>query len=117
MKGTNFEAAAFSVNELKKVVAELECIKLNEPPPRRNQKGETVNGITFKVAESDGVAAGNFIDGKVYRTFHDGKCYELDIRIASSNIANYEPGAVKSFDLDKVQRMLKPAVASFTFLK
>jgi hypothetical protein len=117
MKGTNFEAAAFSVNELKKVVAESECIKLDEPPPHRNVKDETVNGITFKVAESDGIAAGNFIDGHVYRTFHDGKCYELDIRIASSNIANHESGSVKSFDLGKVQRTLKPAVASFTFLK
>jgi hypothetical protein len=116
-KGTNLEAAAFSVNELKKVVAESECIKLDEPPPHRNVKDENVNGITFKVAESDGIAAGNFIDGHVYRTFHDGKCYELDIRIASSNIANHESGSVKSFDLGKVQRTLKPAVASFTFLK
>jgi hypothetical protein len=101
---------------LKKVVAESECIKLDEPLPHRNGKDETVNGVTFKVAETDGVAAGNFPEGHVYRTFHDGKCYELEIRIASSNIANHESGSVKSFDLGKVQRTLKFAVASFTFL-
>jgi hypothetical protein len=118
MKGTNFQAAAFSVNELKKVVAESECMKLDEPPPHMGKvENETVNGVTYKVTETDGVAMGNFIDGHVYRTFHNGKCYELDVRIASSNIANYEPGTVKSFDSDEVQRALKAVVASFTFLR
>lgn len=117
LKGTNFQAAAFSVNELKTVVAESECMKVDEPPPHvGNARKESVNGVVFTVVETDGVAAGNLIDGHIYRTFHNGKCYELDIRIAFSNIANYEPGAVKSFDLDKVQRTLKAVVPSFTFL-
>jgi hypothetical protein len=117
MKGTNFEAAAFSVSELKKLGTRAECMKIDEPPPHGAVKNETVNGITFKVAETDGVAAGNVGDGQVYRTFHHGKCYQLDIRIATSNIGNYPPGTVKSFDLRQVQRALKEVVASFTFLR
>jgi hypothetical protein len=118
MKGTTFEAAAFSVNELKKVVAESECMKVDEPPPHMGKtKNETVNGVMFKVVKTDGVAAGNYLDGYVYRAFHDGKCYELDMRIALSNIANYEPGTVKNFDLEKVKRTLKAVVDSFTFVR
>src|SRR5207248_7623559 len=42
MKGTTFDAAAFSVNELKKMVAESECMKVDEPPPHLGKaKNET----------------------------------------------------------------------------
>jgi len=118
MKGTTFQAAAFSVNERKEATTESKCLKVEEPPPQvGNAHNETVNGVRFKVTEADGVATGNFIDGYNYRTFHQGTCYELDIRIAFSNIANYDPGAVKSFDSEKVERTLKNVLASFKFLR
>jgi hypothetical protein len=118
MKGTTFQAAAFSVSELKEATTESECLKVEEPPPQvGNARDETVNGTRFKVTETDGVAAGNFVDGYVYRTFHKGKCYELDIRIASSNAANYDPGTVKTFDSERVERTLRTVLASFKFLR
>jgi hypothetical protein len=118
MTGTNFQAAAFSVNELKKVTDESECLKVEEPPPHvGTARNEIVNGVKFQVTETDGVGLGNFIDGYVYRNFHNRKCYELDIRIASSNIANYDPGTVKSFDSEKVQRALKAVLGSFRFIR
>jgi hypothetical protein len=118
MEGTNFQAAAFSVNELKGIVAESECMKVNEATPHVGKtNNETVNGVLFEVIETDGVGLGNFIQGYVYRNFHNGKCYELDIRIASSNIANYDPGTVKSFDSETVRRTFRAALASFRFLR
>ena len=116
MQGTNFQAAAFSVNVLKQIVTESECMKVDESRPRR-AKNQVVNGVRFKVTETDGVGLGNFIDDDVYRTFHNGKCYELDVRIASSKVEDYEPGKVKSFDSDQVQRALKAVLASFAFLR
>jgi hypothetical protein len=118
MKGTTFQAAAFSVSRLKKATAESECLKVEEPPPHVGKaRNETVNGVKFKVTEAEGVATGNVIDGYVYRNFHKGKCYELDIRIASSNIGNFDPGTVKIFDSEKVERTLKAVLASFRFLR
>jgi hypothetical protein len=73
--------------------------------------------VKFGVTEIDGVETGNLIHDYVYRNFHGGKFYELDIRIASSNIENYDPGTVKNFDSEKVQRALKGALASFKFLR
>jgi hypothetical protein len=116
MKGTNFQAAAFSVNELKQPKNEAECLKMQEPPPLVGKAHiEAVNGARFTVTETDGVAAGNLIEGHAYRSFHGNKCYELDIRIAFSNLANYEPGTTKSFDIRAVRRDLKQALGTFQF--
>ena len=117
MKGSNFQAAAFSVNELKEVKNEAECESLKEPPPQVGKpRSEILRGVKFVVTETDGVAAGNLIDGTSYRTFHRNKCYDLDIRIAFSNAANADPGR-KSFDAKAVQRQLKQVLNTFEFAK
>ena len=117
MTGTNFEAAAFSVSELKGTT-QAECLKVREPPPHvGTARNETVNGVIFTVIETDGVATGNVIEGHVYRSFHRGKCYELDIRIAFFNSAYADPGTVKDFDLEVVHRRLKQVLETFKFIK
>jgi len=115
MKGTNFQAAAFSVNELKESRDEAECLKMQGPPFSVGKAHtEAVNGIRFTVTETDGVATGNLIEGQAYRSFHGDKCYELDIRIAFSNAADYGP-ATKSFDINTVRRDLKRTLCTFQF--
>jgi hypothetical protein len=117
LKGTNFQAAAFSVNQRDAANTE-ECLKVTEPPPLVGPiRSETINGAKFNVIETDGVAAGNLIDGVAYRSFHRNRCYELDIRIAFSNIGNFDPGTVKEFDYDAVQRPLRMVLNTFRFLK
>jgi hypothetical protein len=118
MRGTNFQAAAFSVTERKEATTEGECLKVAEPPPHvGSARKETVNGVTFTVIETDGVATGNLIDGYVYRSFHRDKCYELDVRIAFSNPANADPGTMKNFDLGVVHHRLKQVLDTFKFIK
>jgi len=117
-KGTNFQAAAFSVNQLKEADTESKCLSVDEPSPHDGaSRSEMVNGVKFAVTESDGAAAGNLIDGYVYRSFHEKTCYELDIRIAYSNPGNYDPGAIKVFDSEEVRKRLKEVLETFTFLK
>jgi hypothetical protein len=118
MKGTNFQAAAFSVSEQKAASTQTECLKAEEPPPHvGNARKETVNGVTFTVIETAGVATGNLIDGRVYRSFHRKKCYELDVRIAFSNPANADPGTMKNFDLEAVHHRLNQVLDTFKFIK
>jgi hypothetical protein len=118
MKGTTFQAGAFSVSELKEANTEAKCLKVEEPPPHVGKsRSETVNGVRFRVTETDGIATGNLMDGYVYRSFHRNKCYELDIRIASSNPAYADPGAMKNFDLRAVHRRLKQVLDTFEFTK
>ena len=117
MKGSNFEGAAFSVSELTQAGTEAECLRVDEPPPQvGNPWSETVNGVKFEVIETDGVATGNLMDSYVYRTFHQRKCYELDIRIAYWNPAYADPGTVKTFDAKAVYNRLKKVLDTFKFL-
>ena len=117
LKGTNFQAAAFSVNQRDAANTE-ECLKVTEPPPLVGPiRSETINGVKFNVIETDGVAAGNLIDGVAYRSFHRNRCYELDIRVAFSNIGNFDPGTVREFDSEAVHGPLKSVLNTFQFLK
>jgi len=54
----------------------------------------------------------------IYRTFHNAKCYDVEIRMTASGFANYEPGTIKEFkDYDKVSGEMKRILDSFRFLK
>src|SRR5262249_38045077 len=69
MEGTNIQAAAFSVHELKEIVAESQRVKVNEPPPEVGKaSNETVNGSPFEVIETEGVGLGNDCGKEYERT-------------------------------------------------
>jgi hypothetical protein len=46
-----------------------------------------INGVRFKVFETDGVATSRSMDGRLYRTFHVGQGYQLSIRWMMTNQA------------------------------
>jgi hypothetical protein len=115
---TTFQAAAFSVSEIKEANTESRCLSVPEPPSHVGRSHtEKVNGVKFSVTEIYGVSTGNLIDGYVYRNFHEKRCYELDIRIAFSNIGFSDPGTVRNFDSEEVRRRLRKVLDSFKFLK
>lgn len=113
--GTNFEVAAFSVNQLDGVTAE-ECQRITEPRPVTPRR-EKINGVTFDVFDVSGVAAGNLLAADAYRSFHRDRCYELGLRVAMVSMGNFDPGTVKEFDHEAVNRSLKSALNTFTLVK
>ena len=117
-KGGNLQAAAFSVSRLKEANTANECLSVVELFPHVEiTHTETINGAKFSVTQFSGVASGNLLDGYYYRSFHRKICYELGIRVAFSNLGNYDPATVKTFDLEEVRRTLKDVLGSFKFLK
>ena len=113
--GTNFEAAAFTVNKLDEATAD-ECLHVTEPHPATSRK-EKINGVTFDVFNVGGVAAGHLLAADAYRSFHQNRCYELDLRVAFVSMGGFEPGDVKEFNYIAVHRSLKSVLDTFTFLK
>jgi hypothetical protein len=119
----SFEAAAFSVAEITAATTRNVCLSGSPDwviDPRGSGRTVAINGVNFKKFEIDGVGAGNILDGYVYRSFHRNKCYELGIRLAWSNPANYDPGTIKRFteaDWEEVYGRLQRALQSFQFLK
>lgn len=115
-KGTNLEAAAFSIAEVKGDYTAALC--LGGVPDRDYPVHTTrINGVDFRTSEVDGVGSGHSLDGYVYRDFHNDKCYELDVRIAVTNPALFDPGTVRRIDLERVRKPLDQALKSFRFLK
>ena len=56
------------------------------------------NGVTYSVATTSGAAAGNLYEEMVYALADSSPCTAMRYFIHSTNIGNYEPGAVQEFD-------------------
>jgi hypothetical protein len=115
-KGTNFEGAAFSVSELKGANTEHKCRSGAEASRTAPVTIQAINSVKFSATKTVGVATSHGENGFIYTTFHQGKCYELDIRIASTGIGYTDP-PLKPFDFGRVQRTLEAVLDSFKFLK
>ncbi len=115
-EGYNFEGAAFSVNEHPEKDTESKCYGSSGAPIHT----EAVNGVDFQVGHDSSAGAGHGLEEDSYITFHDGKCYELDVRVATVSMGGYAPGTIKEFtekDEQRVRASLAKVKATFKFLK
>jgi hypothetical protein len=117
----SFVAASFFVSEIQAAKTEKVCLKGSPDWFVINPKAgtTTINHVTFKTFEIGDNWTGHGQSGPAYRTFHDGKCYELGIQTVMSR-AEYDPGTVNKFtkkDSSEVERRLRQALNSFVFLK
>jgi hypothetical protein len=78
-------------------------------------KTETINGATFYAAEDTGAGAGNFYHSLLYRTIHNGRCYDIVLTVHTGNISNYPSGTVTEFDENRAYSILKEILGTFTF--
>lgn len=115
-----FTAAMFLVGQVEQATTEKDCLQgsqnWNEIATATTSK---INGVTFKVFDIGDNWAGGGQGGPVYRSFHDKKCYELGIQTAMVR-GGYDPGTIQEFtkkDSEEVQRQLKQALSSFTFVR
>ena len=117
-----FEAATFSVAHIKSATTEKKCLD-GEPDwvidPRGSGKTVSINHERFTLFETDGVATGHGFDGHVYRNFHRNACYEVSIRIASTDswVFGVPVKELTRKDWNEVNGRLKQALDSFRFLK
>jgi len=119
-KGSNFQAAALSISEIADAKTENGCLKEDSSIDTKTIHSEIVNGVKFKIISGGEGGLGNFLDKYIYMNVHHGKCYRLQVGIASSNYANYDPGSIKEFtasDAKHVHNSLDRVVRSFRFLK
>ena len=75
-----------------------------------------INGIQYHVMVSDGVASGQGGDDYVYRTFHNGRCYELNTMIVTFNGHISDP-PTPDVDEKPIERAVNLPLATFKFLK
>jgi len=117
----HFVAATFFVAEIQSAKTEQGCLKGSPNWFVINSKAEatTINHVAFKTFEIGDNWTSGGQSGPAYRTFHNGKCYELGIQTVISR-AVYDPGTAKEFtkkDWSQVEATLRQALNSFVFLK
>ncbi len=112
-KGTNFSGASVSVNILRDRRTQKECSQIDTGSDAMREK--TINGIHFYYGETAGAALGHWQGGPIYRTLHDGVCFELAAATSSVDAqAIYPP--TKQFESQKLDEDLDAIIQTFRFV-
>jgi hypothetical protein len=115
-KDYNFTSATLALGILNSAKDETTCHDL----PGTKTDDEKINGVIFKTSQDGDAGMGHSAEDFIYRAFHGGRCYTADLRIATTNFGNYDPGTVKEFkpaDELKVRRKLKQVLETLYFLE
>lgn len=113
-RGTNFGDASVTLSVAS--VGEEACKQAattaaEHSKPRRVKMGRN---WFYMVTGSEG-AAGHFYESTIYRTFHDGRCYEFELITDILNIGNFDKGTVRPVNDRKLSADLKAVVRSLYF--
>ncbi len=112
--GTNFGDAEFNVGVSSASSDMQDCFL----PMNGEAASSTLylNGTTFYGFAGEDAGAGNYYQVESYRAVHDNACYDIDMIVHSTNLANYPPEfGLKQFDENKIHGLLSEILQSFTF--
>jgi hypothetical protein len=112
--------ATFAVAEVKEAKTEDACLAGPVGWPMVMHGTRIIHGVRFKVFEVSSAWTGGGLSGKLYRTFHLSKCYELGIRSVRSSNSQDDPDEVSrptNKDAVEVRTRLEQPLKSFRFLK
>jgi len=113
--GTNLAEAVVAIGTNPDPDALAKCGKAADSE-EKSSGTININGAEFNSFDATGVGAGNLYESKIYRTVHNGSCYEIVEMLHSGNIGNYPAGTVKEFDKPKFSGFLEKIVQTFAFI-
>ena len=85
----------------------------DQPKPRKVRIGS----LAFYTVSGEEGAAGSFYNRRAYRTFYDGKCYEVSLDLQMGLMAAYDPGTVKKINDKMIFNLLETVVRTLYFGK
>lgn len=112
-----YESATFSVEIVNHKATKASCLA---PPEGAYQPGTTkINGISFKTFEIGDAGMNQGVDVRAYRTFYNGKCYQLGVNVATAIGEVFDPPVrnLTDTDLREINGKLDQPLRSFRFLK
>jgi len=119
-QGSELQAAAFSVSRLDNFGAS-EC---GQKWASRDTSGvhvERIGGMKFQAAKAIETETSHAAEHSIYRVFHQGACYELDVNLsmalASAFAAEDAPRKLTSTEREKIKAGLTRALEGFRFQK
>jgi hypothetical protein len=112
-EGTILEAAGLSVNVLRDLRTEQDCINIDSGSGPI--KTERINGIKFHYALTGTAATGHEEGGTSYRAFYQNVCFEIAVGTVVTGARADEPG-IKKLDERKLDKALNEMVHTFRFI-
>jgi hypothetical protein len=120
-QGSELQAAAFSVSRLDNLSTASECVHRWASPSTTDVHTEPIGGVKFQAAKAIETEASHAADHYIYRTFHKGVCYELDVNITvaldSAFAAEDKPRKLSEPEREHIKTGLTQALDGFRFLK
>jgi hypothetical protein len=121
---TRFEAAGFSVDAVPAVTSESDCLTYADQ--LRREEGDalqptliTIGNRTFRHAVTKKKTPGHSQAADFYRTFKNGKCYQLHIKVSltdnSSGTRPSRPGSLGDPAADQARESLRLILSSVVF--
>ncbi len=117
---TDFDGAFFSV-AVTQELSQAECLKYNPNSGAGSQGTETVrqeiiNGVAYTVGDASGAGMSHQAYGKIYHTYKNGSCYELQTGVRTSGFGAAD-FITEQVNVEDVQARLNNVLRTFTFLK
>lgn len=116
----SFSGAAFFVAEVADAKSSDSCTAGSPDWQVSTTDSRTINGITFKRFVVSDAWTAHEKTGEIYRTFHEGKCYEIGIGQVLTNPTVFDPGATREFtkqDQAEVDRRLHQMLETFRLVQ
>lgn len=85
------QGPALSIAVLSDIHDEAKCLAFPEDELTSKPKDQQLNGVTFKTAVHEEAAMSHAYKTYVYRAFHGGRCYDLELLIATVNVGVFDP--------------------------
>jgi hypothetical protein len=121
LRGSELQAAALSVSRLDGFSSAAECKKRWARHDTHDIHAEQLGALTFQVGKTVEQEAGHVADRSLYRIFHGGACYELDvslsIALASAFAPEDLPRKLTPAERARITALLTHALHGFRFLK
>jgi len=118
---SELQAAAFAVSRIGNIHSAGDCTK---KWPRSNTSeihSQRIGGLTFQAAVARESGNSHTVFANLYRIFHGGACYELDVSIALAQETAFAPEdaprKLPAAERERMKGMLTQALAGFRFLK
>lgn len=118
---SELQAAAFAVSRIGNIHTAGECTKKWPRSDTAEIHSERLAGLTFQAAVATESGNGHTVRANLYRIFHQGACYELDVNIAieqeTAFAAEDAPRSLTAAERERVEKTLMQALEGFRFLK
>ena len=85
------QGPTLSVAVLSDIHDEARCLAFPEDELASKQKDKQFNGVAFKTAVHEDAAMSHAYRTYLYRAFHGGRCYDLELLIATVNVGVFDP--------------------------